>query len=72
MLLCNSKVIIANVFPTINSTNMYFKVGKICFVNNNEKKLKNDFLYNFTEITESSRRIFRNVNHMFDCLLFSS
>ena len=40
---------------------MYFKVGKIFLVNNQKKMLQNDVLYNFTEITKPSRRIFRNV-----------
>ena len=48
-------------FPTLDSINMYLKVGKIFFVNNYKKKLKDDVEYNFKEITESSRRIFRNV-----------
>ena len=39
-------------FPNIDSINVYFKVGKIYFINNKKKKLKNDVAYNFTEITD--------------------
>ena len=38
---------------------IYILIGKIFFVND-YKKIKNDVEYNFTEITESSWRSFRN------------
>ena len=44
---------------SIKSIIIYFKVDKYFFVNN-KKKLKNDLEYNFTVITESLRRRFRN------------
>ena len=49
-------------YPNIDSINIYFKVVKIFFGKLLEKKLKNDVEYNFTEITESSRRSFRNAH----------
>ena len=48
-------------FRNIDPINIYFKVDEIFFVNNLEKRLTKDVEYNFTKITKSSQRSFRNV-----------
>ena len=48
------------IFPNIDPK-IYFKWMKYFFVKGNRKEAKKDGKYNFTEITESSQRNFRNV-----------